>query len=1027
MRTSTTFGALLAVAAVIRAGSLQAQTCTRTLDAVRIENAKQVPNPSVNTQDLPPWYTPTNLSVALRGFTTEVSYDKTETVIFKVEAPGPFSIVIYRLGFYTGQLTADDPGGARAVDRRDWSIPIPAQLACASIVTPPCMTKIPEVRGDCPANEPVDHPLPYYASQRFIECASWAQTWLWQPPPDTVSGLFMAQLVLSADHTQVSKIFFVIRDDACPSDILFQTSDTTWQAYGMGPQWTDGPLPRDGHSLYTDGNGYESAYKVSQWRPLDAQINFGGTEYLVLDTEYPVIRFLEKQGYDVSYFTGRDADQRGALIGNPNHKIYMTAGHDEYWSTAQRNAIQTARDSGVNLAFLTGNTAYWHIRWENDHHTMVCYKEGAQEDRAGHWSPDLWRLDPSVTETTGLFRDQAIAAYDSSPFPPENAVIGQLSPKGGIPVKKLVVPVADGQLRFWRNTPIAALGPWETFVSSADLLGLEIDGDIDNGFRPRGLSWLSSTAIDNLDGSFWEKGRASLDHHFTFYRAPNGGGRVFSAGTWRLGWALSGFHCVAGPCVYEQNVPTRFGVDGTAVDANIRQAIVNLLADMGAQPQTPVGITPATASADQSPPNISIGYPPPNATLRSLETVAIAGTATDSVGRVAAVEVSTDDGATWHPAVGREYWHYDFTPCAEGGDTSSFTLFARAVDDSGNLASSPPVAYRVAADGSQTFVRNRNFNCGFVGLDDPNGKGSLAMSWAVHRTFPVPVTVPVALADGGQIGTVHSQRVTALATGDGVYQDISLQPGKTYTLRARVYVESPLSSGPFSTVVLSAGPAGAAPSATRTTTRVGAWETLVLNYSPTQAASTISVYASGELDTCLVGSVSHSCAVFKVDEVSIAENLDSNGGMDAGFEAVNNGAATGMKAVQWTAVSDSGHAATYSVGGTNSMQHVQLPTSSTSGSYADGLVQTVSVLPGHGYRATARVWVTSGGSVTLRAGRPGLPSDVIVGNRAPGTWETLTLDYYVAGSQTTLSLGFLGGVAGTEFWLDDIELTPTGP
>ena len=50
---------------------------------------------------------------------------------------------------------------------------------------------------------------------------------------------------------------------------------------------------------------------------------------------------------------------------------------------------------------------------------------------------------------------------------------------------------------------------------------------------------------------------------------------------------------------------------------------------------------------------------------------------------VGGVEVSTDGGASWHPATGRGAWTYTWTPTAAG----STTIRSRAVDDSGNLGS----------------------------------------------------------------------------------------------------------------------------------------------------------------------------------------------------------------------------------------------------------------------------------------------------------------------------------------------------
>jgi Bacterial Ig domain len=61
--------------------------------------------------------------------------------------------------------------------------------------------------------------------------------------------------------------------------------------------------------------------------------------------------------------------------------------------------------------------------------------------------------------------------------------------------------------------------------------------------------------------------------------------------------------------------------------------------------------------------------------------VTISGTATDSGGRVGAVDVSTDGGQIWNPASGREQWTYQWTPT----QTGTVTIKRRAIDDSGNI------------------------------------------------------------------------------------------------------------------------------------------------------------------------------------------------------------------------------------------------------------------------------------------------------------------------------------------------------
>src|SRR4029077_830273 len=139
--------------------------------------------------------------------------------------------------------------------------------------------------------------------------------------------------------TGASHIVFVVRDDAGHSDLLFQTSDTTWQAYNQ----------YGGNSLYV-GSPDGRAYKVSYNRPFTTRGT--GAQDFVFNAEYPMVRFLEANGYDVTYTSGVDSDRRGSEL--LNHKIFLSVGHDEYWSGDQRTNVEAARAAGINLAFFSG-------------------------------------------------------------------------------------------------------------------------------------------------------------------------------------------------------------------------------------------------------------------------------------------------------------------------------------------------------------------------------------------------------------------------------------------------------------------------------------------------------------------------------------------------------------------------------------------------------------------------------------------------------------------------------------------------
>ena len=116
-----------------------------------------------------------------------------------------------------------------------------------------------------------------------------------------------------------------------------------------------------------------------------------------------MVRFLERNGYDVSYIAGVDTDRRGSAA--QNHKVFLSVGHDEYWSGAQRANVEAARDAGVNLSSSaatrsTGRpaTSRRPTASHTAYRTLVCYKET--------WAND--KIDPSP-EWTGTWRDPRFA------------------------------------------------------------------------------------------------------------------------------------------------------------------------------------------------------------------------------------------------------------------------------------------------------------------------------------------------------------------------------------------------------------------------------------------------------------------------------------------------------------------------------------------------------------------------------------------------------------------------------------------
>jgi hypothetical protein len=556
---------------------------------------------------------------------------------------------------------------------------------------------LPQKQPDCIIDETV----------RLYDCGNWAVSATWVVPKDAISGIYIARMVredsepaswradnartrgmeqpVAAPHaygalgfgklanalkeSRASHIYFVVRDDSSHADLLFQTSDNTWEAYNRAGVTST-------YGSFDPAHPMERAYKVSLNRPYVTR-DYRAVN-LVFNSEYPMVRWLEANGYDVTYSTGLDTDRRGTLI--RNHKVFMSVGHDEYWSGTQRANVEAARDAGVHLAFFSGNDVFWKIRWEpstdpshTSYRTLVTYKETHANAKIDPL-PDVW---------TGTFRDAR--AFNPEGPKPENALKGTIFTVNAWRNDPLVVPAEFAKLRFWRNTEVAALKPGQQAVLGNGILGHEWNEDLDNGFRPPGLMRMSSTTVNNVSyiqdyGTVYAAGTAT--HHLTLYRAPSGA-LVFSAGTCQWSWGLDPNHDSETGVPPERNDTgdIRIGVDLKGPVRAMQQATVNLLAEMGAQPTNlQSGLIRAAASTDKVAPVSRVNPGGPKPAGKGL--LEVSGTASDKGGGVVAgVEVSVDGGKSWHPAEGTDRWSYRW----EATSSARVSVLSRAVDDSGNL------------------------------------------------------------------------------------------------------------------------------------------------------------------------------------------------------------------------------------------------------------------------------------------------------------------------------------------------------
>ena len=162
----------------------------------------------------------------------------------------------------------------------------------------------------------------------MLDCGNWSESASWDIPSTAVSGFYIAKMERTGGGS--NHIAFIVRNDASHSDLYLQFPDATWQAYnGYG-----------GNSMYDGNTGFPSghAVKVSYNRPFfpyNSLFNTDGREAdWYMNAEYPMIRWLERNGYDVTYTSCNDVDNNGSRL--LNHKVFISVGHDEYWSKEQR-------------------------------------------------------------------------------------------------------------------------------------------------------------------------------------------------------------------------------------------------------------------------------------------------------------------------------------------------------------------------------------------------------------------------------------------------------------------------------------------------------------------------------------------------------------------------------------------------------------------------------------------------------------------------------------------------------------------
>jgi hypothetical protein len=412
-------------------------------------------------------------------------------------------------------------------------------------------------------------PLPPRATATEAARCHWAPSFTIELPSHAVSGVYV--LRLDNRRTKTSYLTtFVVRDDARQADLTVQRSDFTDAAYN---NW-------DGESNLS--SWYFGAPFVSLDRPMRTPYSLGfdmsySAGYFTY--EVSLVRFLERQGYDVKYVSDADTDARAIA----KTKAFLVAGHDEYWSDEMRDHVEGARNSGVHLGFfgsdmLDGEIAFTDPRTFSPAFPGTTIKRTwAQKPIAlakpPHDNPSDTLTGTHLGDWCGDVHPDCLETGDGHPFArlgeSDTFRLAEAHPVlRELPLEKRVLPRSVG---YEYEIPLADLSPLP-FVPAilARAPAITVHGQ-----KPVMLAYQTSS-----------------------------GTRVFNAGSMQInhgldGWAgRAAFRLRGGEAHCDRGEKDCFDAENPA----IQQLAVNVLADFGAQPSTPAASISLRASCDWNAP-----------------------------------------------------------------------------------------------------------------------------------------------------------------------------------------------------------------------------------------------------------------------------------------------------------------------------------------------------------------------------------------------------------------------------------------
>jgi N,N-dimethylformamidase beta subunit-like, C-terminal/HYDIN/CFA65/VesB-like, Ig-like domain/Cep192 domain 4 len=656
----------------------------------------------------------------------------------------------------------------------------------------------------------------------LTEC-NWATSYTLNVPTSWTSGNYIVKLTRLDGTQKQNWMTFVVRDDSSTAPIVYSFDVNTWQAYNF---WGGAGNNNVGINLYTRFNDVtlanvsgSRAYTVSFDRPYLVQGEIDGAGSF-MTWDYPMIRWMESQGYDMTYITDVDLESNSNIL--TGHRVFVNTGHDEYYSDNMRSRIENAIASGVNMAFFSANNIYFRS-------TMSANAAGTPNRR----------LHCDKGGLTGL----ATVEYRNLATPrPENAVLGVL--QNGVATSRpyLVynanhwIYAGSGLSTYTGNgtTGVITSGPGQNALPG--LIGYEFDERAVNAsslspyasYEPPGVQQVGHSYVPAADNGVQAWSDATL------YTAASGA-TVFSAGT--IQWSFG----------VDNGFPDGFcSCDHTVANSAAQRVTANILNRLSAPPSGPVvslsspALTYAsqlvgTTSAAQSVTLTNTGTGP-----LTISSIAVTGTNAGDYAQGNTCPISPSTLAANASCT----ISTTFTPTASGTRTASITI----TDDAAGGAQTISLTGTGTAAAPAVTLNPSSLSFG----SQPVGTTTVAQTTTVTNTGTGPLTITAIAVAGTNPGDFAQTNTcpispSTLAVNASCTISATFTPTATGSRTASVRVTDNAAGSPHS-VTLSGS--GTAPAVTLTPTSLTFASQLV---GTTSAAQTSTVRNSGTAPLTISG------------------------------------------------------------------------------------------------------------------------------------------------------------------------------